>query len=76
MNLSFKIELYYSGKKSTLYTIRINGEKENEFDKFLNNPEIKSSPEFGQVLQRIKDIAAGSTCLKKKKASHQMLLLQ
>lgn len=46
MNFPFKIELLKIGQKSTLYSIRLKGEKETEFDKFLKDLEVKSSPHF------------------------------
>lgn len=62
MNFSFKIELLKIGLKSTLYTIRLEGEKENEFENFLLDPEINSSPHFQPLLVRIDEIADKLGC--------------
>jgi len=62
VNFSFKIELLKAGIKSTLYSIKLNGEEENEFDKFLLDPEVCSSPHFEPLLERIDDIADRLGC--------------
>lgn len=62
MNLSFKIELLKVGRKSTLYSIRMKGEEETEFDKFLKDSEVKSSPHFQPLLVRIEDITNRFGC--------------
>jgi hypothetical protein len=62
MNFPFKIELLKVGQKSTLYSIRLKGEKESEFDKFLQNSEVKCSPHFQSLLVRIEDIANRFGC--------------
>jgi len=62
VNLSFKIELLKVGRKSTLYSIRMKGEEETEFDKFLQNSEVKSSAHFQSLLIRIEDIANRFGC--------------
>ena len=65
MNSKFKIELYQSGKKASLYTVRLAGESETEFDKFLSDPEITSNPEFDAFLSRINDILNKYGCQKR-----------
>lgn len=62
MNYSFKIELQKLGAKSTLYTIRLDGENENEFEKFLQDSEVAASPHFQSMLVRIDDIANRLGC--------------
>lgn len=57
MNFRFKIELYKSGRICNLYTIQIQNEPENEFEKFLNDPEIKSSEDFLPLLAHIENIS-------------------
>ena len=62
MNLAFKIELLKNGLKATLYTVRLKGEPETEFEKFLQDPEIISSPHFQPLLVRIDEIANRLGC--------------
>ena len=62
MNLQFKIEFYQPGKKATIYTIRLKGEEQTEFDKFLSDPSVTSDPEFHALLIRINDIADKYGC--------------
>jgi hypothetical protein len=54
--------LLKAGTKATLYTIQLNGEEENEFDKFLQDPDVISSPHLGPFLERINDIADRFGC--------------
>ena len=62
MNLKFRIELYQTGKKASLYTVKIEGEKESEFDNFLSDPEIISNPEFRALLVHIDEITNKYGC--------------
>ncbi len=62
MNFPFKITLYRTGLKSTLYTIQFENEKETEFDKFLKDKKLKSSSHFQKLLVRIDDIAERLGC--------------
>ena len=57
MNFSFTIELVEFGKKCHIYTIRIDGEEYNEFDKFLLDDKIQAHPEFESLMVRISSIA-------------------
>lgn len=65
MNSRYKIELYQTGKKASLYTIRLSGESETEFDKFLADSEITSDPEFEAFLSYIHDILNKYGCQKR-----------
>jgi len=62
VNLKFTIELVQSGNKASLYTIRLAGEKQTEFDKFLSDAEITAHPEFPALLQRIDNIINKHGC--------------
>ena len=54
--MKFRIELYQTGRKANLYTVRIKGEKESEYDKFLSDPRIASHSEFNVFNTHIDDI--------------------
>lgn len=56
MNFSFIIELVSKGKRTTLYTIRISNETKTEFEKFIDNKDVKNHRNFGSLVQRIKDV--------------------
>lgn len=62
MNISFKIEFYQSGKKASLYTIKLNGETESEFDKFLSDSNLKNNKEFESFLIQINEILEKYGC--------------
>ncbi len=57
MNFSFTIELIVPGEKCHIYTIRIDGEEYNEFDKFLLDDKIQAHPEFESLMVLISSIA-------------------
>ena len=57
MNFPFQLELVKPGKKTCLYTVRMNDDNQTEFDKFLANEEVRANQEFGAILVRIDEIA-------------------
>ena len=57
VNFSFTIELVEFGKKCHIYTIRVDGEEYNEFDKFLLDDKMQAHPEFESLMVRISSIA-------------------
>lgn len=56
MNFSFEIVQYEIGRKTILFTIRIEGETQTEFEKFINDNEIKYMTCFSELIERLKDI--------------------
>lgn len=56
MNLSFTLVPYERGCKASLYSVRLEGETETEFDKFLGDPEASTHPKFDELLAQIDEI--------------------
>ncbi|MBN2412803.1 hypothetical protein JXQ31_14030 [candidate division KSB1 bacterium] len=62
MNFKFTIELVQTGTKASLYTVRLEGEKQSEFDKFLSDSDITTHAEFPALLERIDNIINKHGC--------------
>jgi len=65
VNLHFKIKLYQTGQRASLYTVHIKGEQESEFDKFLSDPNVTSNPEYQGLIAHIDEIIHKYGCQKR-----------
>jgi hypothetical protein len=50
---SFELVLVDQGNGGTLYTIRFAGEKDTEFDKFLQDEQLHQEKGFNEIVQRL-----------------------
>lgn len=55
MNFGFEIKLYESGPGESLYTFHHEDRDLNELDRFLDDEEVRSNPDFNRLEQRLLD---------------------
>jgi hypothetical protein len=56
VNLSFKLVRIKVGRKAKIYSIRFDGEDKDEFQKFLENQEVRNHPDFQALRKKLKEI--------------------
>jgi hypothetical protein len=55
VNFGFDIEVHNEGQglAATLYTFRVHGREDNEFNRFYADPKVQEAPDFPYVMQRL-----------------------
>lgn len=53
MNLSYSIDVYEVGAAATLYSVTFSDRDKCEFDRFCDDPECNSCPEFGDLMAHL-----------------------
>lgn len=56
MKLRFQLVRIKVGRKAKIYSIQFDGENKNEFQKFIEDPEVRNHPDFQSLRKKIKEI--------------------
>jgi len=56
VNLGFELVRIKVGRKAKIYSILFDGESKNEFQKFLEDPDVRNHPDFRALGKKIKEM--------------------